>query len=191
MTQTTALRTTATPDSTKEPSPGDIHAEGALTIDGVSTLTGAIAAPGGVTGPLSGLVTPPAVMADGLQQVLLARATWDFAVDGGAVGAIDLGVTLPDNAIVLDGVVDVITTLTSAGDIATIALHAEAADDIVLAVAIGTGTPWDLGLRAIIPLGTSATAFKLTAARAITATIAVEAVTAGKFILLVRYVISE
>lgn len=132
-----------------------------------------------------------AAFADGLSRVRVATATYDFAVDGGAISAIDLGVTLPDNAIILDGMVDVITTLTSAGDTATIALHAEAAGDIVAAIAINDGTnPWDAGLRAIKQLGTSTTATKLTAARAITATIAVEAVTAGKFVVFLRYVLS-
>ena len=131
-----------------------------------------------------------AAFADGLSRVRVATATYDFAVDGGAISAIDLGVTLPDNAIILDGMVDVITTLTSATDAATIAIHAEAADDIVTAVAILTATDWDAGLHAIKQLGTAATATKLTAARAITATIAVEAVTAGKFVVFLRYVLS-
>jgi len=132
-----------------------------------------------------------AAFADGLSRVRVATATYDFAVDGGAVSAIGLGVTLPDNAIMLDGMVDVVTTLTSAGDTATVAIHAESANDLVTAVAINDGgNPWDAGLHAIIPLGTAASAVKLTAAREITATIAVEDVTAGKFVVFVRYVLS-
>ena len=118
------------------------------------------------------------------------RATYDFSVDGGAISAIGLGVTLPDNAIIVGGVVDVITTLTSATDAATIALSANSADDLVAAIAISNvANPWDAGLQAIIPKSNTpeSTGVKLTAAREITATIAVEAVTAGKFEVLLQY----
>lgn len=132
-----------------------------------------------------------AAFADGLSRVRVATATYDFAEHGGAVGAIDLGVTIPDNAIVLDGMVDVLTTLTSSTDAATVALSVEGADDIVAAIAIDdVSAPWDAGLQAIVPLGTAATAVKTGAARAVTATIAEEAVTAGKFVVFLRYVLS-
>ena len=39
-----------------------------------------------------------------------AKAEYDFAVDGGAVSAIGLGVTIPDNSIILDGFVEILTT---------------------------------------------------------------------------------
>lgn len=134
----------------------------------------------------------PGSSLNGLQVAKIARATYDFAVDGGAIGAIGLGVTIPDNAIIKSAVYDVITTLTSSGDTATIALHIQSADDVVIAVAIGTGTPWDAGLRAAIPDGGLVTnMFKTTVPREITATIAVEAVTAGKFHLYVEYVVSD
>lgn len=133
-----------------------------------------------------------AAFADGLSRVRVATATYDFAEHGGAISAIGLGVSLPDNAIVLDGMVDVITTLQTAGaDAGTIALSVEGADDIVAAIAVSDGTnPWDAGPQAIKPLGTSATAVKTTAAREITATIAGQVVTAGKFVVFLRYVLS-
>ncbi len=125
--------------------------------------------------------------------VSLVYATYDFAVDGGAISTITpaIGFTIPDNAIILDGMVDVITTLTSSTDAATIAIQALAANDIVTAVAISTGTPWDAGLQAIIPLGTAATAIKMTSAQAIKVVIAVEAVTAGKFNVILRYIVTD
>lgn len=128
---------------------------------------------------------------DGLHAIRYAKATYDFAADGGSISAIDLGVNIPDNAVIIDGVVDVITTLESATDAATIAIHVEGADDIVSAVAISAATDWDAGLHDIVPDGTAANIVKTTAAQAITATIAVEAVTAGKFEVLLRYMISE
>ncbi len=130
--------------------------------------------------------------ADGLMAVGLAVATYDFAVDGGAVGAHGLGVTIPDNAIILDGMVDVITTCTTAGaDAGTMAIHVEGANDIVAAIAVSdVSNPWDAGLHAIVPLGTAATAVKTTAAREITATIAGQEFTAGKFVVFLRYAVS-
>ena len=163
-------------------------------LDGVTSTAAELNILDGVTATAAEInsLDDSAVFADGLSRVRVASATYDFAVDGGAISAIDLGVTLPDNAIILDGMVDVITTLTTAGaDAGTIALHANAADDIVTAIAVSDGTnPWDEGLRAIKQLGTSTTVTKLTAARAITATIAGQAVTAGKFVVFLRYVLS-
>ena len=128
------------------------------------------------------------VYADGLNQPRWAQATWDFAVDGGAISAIDLGITIPTNSIIVGGVLDVQTTCTSATDVGTGAISVEGANDIVTAVAIGTGTPWDQGFRVIIPKWTAATFVKTTAARAITFTIAVEAFTASKFTISLAYI---
>lgn len=130
---------------------------------------------------------------DGLGNLRLARATWDFDVDGGAISAIDLGVTLPDNAIIQGGFYDMITTATSATDAGTGAISVEGANDIVTAVAIGTGTPFDAGQQAIIPKSNTpqTTSVKTTSAQAVTFTIAVEAFTAGKFVLFLYYTISD
>jgi hypothetical protein len=128
------------------------------------------------------------VYADGLTQPRVAQATWDFAVDGGAVSAIDLGVTIPANSIIIGGIVDVQTTCTTAAaDTGTGAISVEGADDIVAAVAVETGTPWDQGLQQVIP-ATAANAVKTTTAKAITFTIAVQAFTAGKFTVSLFYI---
>ena len=108
---------------------------------------------------------------------------YDFSADGGAVSAISLDMVIPDNFIVTSGMIDVITTFKSTAggtDKATLALHLQTANDIVSAVAIETGTPWDVGLQQLIPVGTAATAIKMTAARTLTLTIGTAAVTAGK-----------
>jgi hypothetical protein len=129
--------------------------------------------------------------ADGLGFMRVARATYDFAEHGGAIGAINLGVTIPDDAIVCGGFVDVKTTCTTAGaDAGTMALHVQSANDIVSAVAVSDGAnPWDAGLHAIVPKANTpeSTGIKLTAARAVTATIAGQAFTAGKFTLFLYY----
>lgn len=128
--------------------------------------------------------------AAGLTVQGVAVATLD-ATAGVAIGAHGLGVTLPDNAIIRDSLVDVVTTFTSATDAATIALHTQTAGDIVAAVAISAGSnPWDAGLHAGVPVGTAATSIKLTAAREITATVAVEDLTAGVLVVFIDYVLS-
>lgn len=96
-----------------------------------------------------------------------------------------LGVIIPKDAIILGGFVEVITNCASTDggtDKATIAIHVESANDIVTAVAIETGTPWDAGKQAIIPKFNTpeTTGIKTTAAREITVTVATAALTAGK-----------
>lgn len=131
---------------------------------------------------------------DGLGGMGIARATWDFDDDGGAISAIGLGVTIPDNAVVIGGFVDVITTCTSATDAGTGAISIQSADDIVAAIAISNGAnPWDAGLQAIVPKSNTpeSTGIKLTADREVTFTIATEAFTAGKFVSFLHYVLSD
>jgi hypothetical protein len=127
------------------------------------------------------------------------------------VGAYGLGVYLPAKAIIKRIFVDVVTTFTSAGaDAGTIAIHAQAADDIIAAIAISDASNvWDAGIHGskvgFPNLGAdaahdsalevaalfAATAVKTTAIREITATVAVQALTAGKANIFVEYVISD
>ncbi|GIH07414.1 hypothetical protein Rhe02_54810 [Rhizocola hellebori] len=119
-----------------------------------------------------------------------ARARWDFSVDGGAVGAISIGSTgqIPAGAYITHGFVEVDTAVTSSAS-GTLAIHVEAADDIVAAAAV-SGAPWSTtGLKSIVPVATGATAKKTTAARTITATIATGALTAGVVDVVLFYVV--
>jgi len=132
---------------------------------------------------------------DGLHPPRIARTTYDFTEHGGAISTIGLGVTLPDNAIVTRAWYEVLTTLTSATDAATVSIDIPVDDvaGIVAAIAIDDGTnPWDAGLHEAIQDGTVANfSTKTTAARELSITIAVEAVTAGKFILFAEYKVSD
>lgn len=134
---------------------------------------------------------------DCLNAKRIARATYDFAEHGGAVGTIGLGVTLPDNAIVIRAWYEVITTCHSPAtpDAATISIDIPVDDvaGIVAAIAINDGTnPWDAGLFEAIQDGTVANfAVKTTAARELSITIAVEPLDAGKFVLFCEYVVSD
>lgn len=153
---------------------------------------------GNVTGDVTGsvevesaeaIVVDPNATVEGLDQTI--KVEFDAATIN-TIGTHDLGVTLPDNAVILDGMVDVITTFTSATDAATIALQAEAANDLVTAIAISdVSNPWDAGLKAIKPLGTAATAIKTTAAKMLKVVIGAEDLTAGKLVLILRYVVTE
>lgn len=121
------------------------------------------------------------------------RYELDFDVDGGAIGAISLrGADIPDNSRVVRSFYIVGTTFTSATDAATISigLPTDDAAGIVAATAIsGGGNIWDAGAHEGIQTGTAATfSEKTTAARTPTATIAVEALTAGKLDLFLEVV---
>ena len=118
--------------------------------------------------------------------VRVAKAQYDFEVLGGEQSTISLGVALPDNAIVLDGIVEVVTVADSDGA-ATVAVQIEGADDLIAATAFD-GAPWSTtGLKAIIPDGTAAKALKLTAARNISVVIGTADLKAGKFNVWLRW----
>lgn len=117
------------------------------------------------------------------------RGRYDFSVDGGAVGDIDLTRTavIPANAVILGGYVEVDTVPTSGGA-ATIAIKVEGAADTVAAAAI-SGAPWSTtGRKSVIPVFTGATTLKTTAARKIQATVATAALTAGVFDVVLVYI---
>lgn len=114
------------------------------------------------------------------------RGDYDFAVDGGAVGAINLigQAVIPAGTVIIGGFVNVQTQCTSGGA-ATIALAVEAAGDVVpSSVAIGA---WTVGVKQVKAGDTAGAALAAsvsivpTAARDIVMTIAVAALTAGKF----------
>jgi hypothetical protein len=107
---------------------------------------------------------------------------YDFAVQGGATGTINLvdgngtPITVPANTIILDGVLDVVASL-AGGAGASLAIQAEAAGDI-LATTVYTSLA--AGLRAIKPDGTVTNAVKTTVERTLQAVIATDPLTAGK-----------
>lgn len=131
---------------------------------------------------------------NGLGMKQLAVATFDPSAIAAqrTVGAHGLGVTIPDNAIIVGGFYEVLTTfITAAADAGTIALMAQAANDLVVAITVANvANAWDAGLHAIVPKENTpeTTGIKLSAARELTATVAIQALTAGKLALYVVYV---
>lgn len=122
--------------------------------------------------------------------VKFARARYDFAVDGGAVGTIPIGAIgaekIPANAVILGGLIEVETAVTSGGA-ATVAVQVEAAGDIVAAAAV-SGAPWSTaGRKSVIPAFTGATSVKTSAPREISIVVAAAALTGGVFDVLLIY----
>lgn len=116
----------------------------------------------------------------------MAVGLYDFGTDGGAVGDITLrGDTIPSGAIITDVLIHVDTALTSGGS-ATVALKAESAADLNAADAI-SGAPWSTTGAKRGDLTATTAPVKTTAARAIVATVATAALTAGKFSVYVSY----
>lgn len=117
-----------------------------------------------------------------------------------------LGVTIPSGAIVTSAYYVVNTTFTSATDAATIALTLQSAGDLKAGIAISAaGDVYDAGVRGCLPShfaldGNALTAIAMSAAEAgsyilttaereLTATVAIEALTAGELTLYVEFLV--
>ena len=123
------------------------------------------------------------------QRLKVARGTYDFAADGGAVGTIPLmgAIDVPAGATILGGWLEVVTPPASGGA-ATVAVQVNAANDIVADTAI-TLAPWSTaGSKSVVPVFTGETVVRTTAARDISAVIATAALTAGKFDIVLVYI---
>jgi len=110
--------------------------------------------------------------------------------DSGTVAAHDLGVTIPDNAVVIRAVIEVITAFDSAAHGETIALGIATNDTAGILAAADLGST---GFKASIQDDGLAANYseKTTAERQLIATVAGEAATSGKLLLWVEYIISE
>lgn len=109
-----------------------------------------------------------------------AAIMYDFATNGGAIGTIELPLTIPDNAVIIGAYVDVLTPPTSAGS-ATVALGLNTNTDVLAATAIASVT-------GVVVAKAQAAAFKLTAERKLKVTIATAALTAGKMAICLHWV---
>lgn len=123
------------------------------------------------------------------------RAVYDFAVQGGAVGSLNLlddqgnPCILPQGAIVTNVVLNVITAGTTSAS-GTLSLGLLTATDLLAATAAASIT----GFLAGVPVGTAATwKGPVTSQNGsqITAAIATGALTAGKFYANIEYVINK
>ena len=139
-------------------------------------------------------VSAASYAADGLDQVRVARFTFDATATAGnrTAAAHGTGVTLPINAVVIGGFYDVNTAFTSTNSTSTVAISVEGANDIVTATAVSNAIFGTIGRKAIVPKNNTpeSTSVKATAAREITCTVAVEPLLGGKLTGFLHYVVS-
>lgn len=109
-------------------------------------------------------------------------AVWDFSVDGGALGDILFGVTLPANAVVTRVFTDEQTAVTGADAITL------KAGSTSLTAALDLTATSGVNSRA---LASSATAIKLSSASELKITIATNAASTGKVRFMVEFYISK
>lgn len=121
----------------------------------------------------------------GLQKT--AKMTYDFTVDGGAISTIVPvnSPTLPDDAIIVGGVIEITVAPSGAS---TIAIGTSAGSSNASLKAATAAATYALNTQIpLIPVWTAASAVKLTAAGRINMTIAGGALGAGKFAVHVQY----
>lgn len=126
----------------------------------------------------------------GGQPKAVYQFVYDFTVLGGATGSIPLtqiNGALPNNFIIQNASLDVITGLTGGAGATGAVTTGQAANDLVLATVVA-GAPFStIGPKVTIPLlGTIATWIKTTAQRTPALVVAINAFTAGKFNLFVE-----
>ena len=138
-------------------------------------------------------VVGPASTVDAVGYSGQLRVSYDFAVEGGSQGTIDLGKSLPDNAVVTRGYYEVTTGVSSAtgpGD-ATMSIDIPTNDVAGLKAAAVVSSIGTVGFHECIQTGAaSAFSTKTTAARSIGITVGVEDLNAGVFTLFLDYFVS-
>lgn len=126
----------------------------------------------------------------GIGTVGNAKMTYDFAVDGGGIGTITPvdSPIIPANAIIIGGVIDTTTALTSSGA-ATIALGLGSGAQVAALKGATAVASYVLGNGlTLIPIFTAATYVEATVAARLTLTVAAFALIGGKLSVNVVYV---
>lgn len=123
---------------------------------------------------------------EGARRVHAAIAEYDFAIDAGAVGSINLrGEKIPQGAIVVDALLDVITIPNATVD--TLSLGIETAIDLQAAAA-RNAAPWSTVGAKRLTINATAAPVKTTVERSIAFAINVGVLTQGKFKVIAWYV---
>jgi len=126
----------------------------------------------------------------GLGVLRVARAKYNFAVDGGVIGLITpaLNATIPDNAVIIGGTINSTTAATSGGA-ATISIGTAAGSSAASLLGVTAVASFSLDAR-INSVATFAAPVKMTAAGSITLTVADFALTAGVIEVTVLYFVA-
>ena len=124
----------------------------------------------------------------------IVRGTYDFAVQGGASSAeLNLDdrfgddIVIPDNAVVTQVIIDVLTTADSAADGASVSIGLVSDGDLRASTVEASVT----GLLAGTPVGTAGTSIKLSADNTPYVKITGEDLTAGKFDVFIEYLVGQ
>lgn len=112
-----------------------------------------------------------------------ASVLYDFSVNGGTIGQHNLALTLPDNAVVVEVVRDVLVAPDSSDDLGTIQLNVPTDGNL------DTSMTADGAATSLATYDTTPT--KTTAARTVRVTIATTALSTGKVRWFIRYYKSE
>lgn len=155
--------------------------------------------PTGVTNPIWSQLPRLApeeltLVSTNLQDIRMAHATYSFAVDGGAIGAITpaFNFTLPTNAVITNVALNSTTAVTSLGS-ATVAVGTTAGSSAASLVAATAKATWSANafVQGIPVPPTASTWIKLTAAGQASITVATAALTAGVIEIYVWYYVSK
>lgn len=103
---------------------------------------------------------------------------YQFEEHGGAIGVVNLRTLVPEGTIMVGGLINTVELFVSGGA-ATFEIWCEAAGDILASA--GFANVQALGLHAVVPVFTAATAILATADRQIKARIGTAAITGGAF----------
>jgi hypothetical protein len=125
--------------------------------------------------------------ATGISNLLVARARFDFGIDGGVVGAITpkFTVTLPANAVIVAGTVNSTTAVTSAGA-ATVSVGTTAGSSATsILAATGKASLTANALLNAVPV--FATPVKMSAAGDVNVTVGTATLTAGVIEIVLMY----
>lgn len=119
----------------------------------------------------------------------VAMFEFDFDLHGGEVGTITVeNDVIPDDAVIMDGFVEVKEAVTSDGS-ATVALHINSSEDILAATAKTSLTAG--AILDVVPDGTAANMIKTAAKKNLSVVVATAALTAGKFWVCLRYIVTN
>lgn len=160
-----------------------------VLLDVISTTSGLVAILANTKTGYS--LDPTSAGFFGTSALLVGKMTYDFAVDGGAVGTITPATTcvIPDGAIVYQAITNVITAPTT-GSTTTVAVQIQSANDLHTAASVA-GAPWSTtGLKAATPVGTAATGIIMTADRTAKVVIGSADLTGGKFTTYILYMLA-
>jgi hypothetical protein len=175
----------------------DVNASAAIDYSKMATMTGDVsmsanASAIGASKVTEAMLKPPSTVGLGAKRVAYALFDPTAVVGDRTATAHALAAIIPINSFVTGAWYWVETTLTSAADSATIALSIEGANDVTTAIAISdVSNPWDTSAKPVegTPVvETTSTWLKTSAARAVTATVGVQALTGGKVHIWVEYV---